>query len=295
MYHLNDLESFAVVVEAGGIVAASRQLNAAPATVSHRIAKLEQVLGVSLFFRSNKGVTLSPEGQAFYEKSGPIIDALHELNESVEDQPNALKGKLRVTIPPWVLNLYLIPKLNEFRRVFPNIQLEFIATDTQRDISDEGIDIAIRVGKLRDSRLLARKLTDDKRIVCASPHYLEAHGAADNLDDLRKHHFVCLPWLRQLTFLDDKGVRITIPNKRCTLMSNAESVSVAIKQGLGIGIRSSLAVRECIKEGRLVELFAGRLADADAPLWYVRPNSRLASQKVEAFYTFCSEALKSHR
>ncbi|TDF39235.1 LysR family transcriptional regulator [Alteromonadaceae bacterium M269] len=295
MYHLNDLESFAAAVEAGGVIAASRQLNTAPATISHRISKLEQTLGVSLFFRSSRGITLSPEGQAFYERLGPIIDALHELNESVENKPNALKGKLRVTIPPWVLNLYLMPKLADFKQVFPNIQLEFVATDTQRDISDEGIDIAIRVGKLPDSRLLARKLADDRRIVCASPLYLDTHGTPETVEDLLRYHFVCLPWLRQLTFVDSKGQSVTVPNKKCTLISNAESLSVAMKQGVGIGIRSWLAVRDCIEKGELVEVLPGCLANAEAPLWYVRPNSRLASQKVETFYEFCFQAINSPR
>ncbi len=238
-------------------------------------------------------MTLSPEGQALYERLRPIVDALGELQDSVEGRQQKLAGKLRITVPPWVLNQYFLPRLNTFKERHPKLQLEFIATDIQRDISYEGIDVAIRVGQLADSQLLARKLAHDERILCASPKYLAQTGEIHSLDDLQTRHSVCLPWLRQWQLRDNDGQRITVKNPYCTLVSTAESVTEALKHGIGIGIKSRLAVNNYLDTGELVEVLQGALLEAQAPIWFVRPNSRLGSRKVEAFYEFCQSAFSA--
>ncbi|MCY7297095.1 LysR family transcriptional regulator [Alteromonas sp. a30] len=291
MYHVNDLTSFVAVIETGGIIAAAKQLDIPTATLSHRITKLEKITGTSLFFRSNKGVRLTPEGQTFYEKLLPILDAITDLNDSLSPHPHSLQGKLRITIPPWVLNLFILPNLASFQAQHPKLQLEFIATGHQRDISDEGIDLAIRVGKLPDSRLLARKIIDDKRILCASPAYLAEFGEPQTIDELKHHRSVCLPWLKQWHCLDEQHQRVTLNHSQSMLLSNAECLSAAIKQGLGIGMRSQLAVHACIQKGELVEILPNRLVDNESPLWCIRPNSRLPSQKADLFYRFCKEVI----
>ena len=293
MYHINDLISFTKVVETGGMASASEQLAVAVATLSHRIAKLEHALGVSLFFRTNKGMTLSPEGQMVYEKIVPILDAMQDMHDSVGNHPSEVKGKLRVTLPSWILNQYVLPTLSQFKTRHPALQLELIVTDAQRDISYEGIDVAIRVGTLPDSRLLARKLADDRRVLCASPSYLKIQPAPSQVSELRTHHRICLPWLRHWTLINATGERTTLQNNDATLVTNADSLSQAMLQGMGIGMRSYLAVAPLLKAGTLVEVLPASLVNAEAPVWFVRPNSRLPSEKVEQFYRFCQAAFAS--
>lgn len=292
MYHVNDLKSFVTTVEVNGIIAAAKQLNVSVATVSHRIAKLESVTGSALFYRGNKGVSLTPEGHAFYEKLVPILDAMDALNESVSPALGQLTGKLRVTLPPWILNRFILPNLHCFKAQHPKLQFEFIATDNQRDISDEGIDVAIRVGQLPDSQLLARKVIDDERILCAAATYLKKHATPKSLEDLQTHQIVCLPWLRRWSFLGENKSRAQFMPSTPILVSDAESLNVALKSGLGIGMRSRLAIEQDLQRGELVQVLPQQLIHNQAPIWFIRPNSRLASPKTERFFEFCQQVIK---
>ncbi|MEH6818303.1 MAG: LysR family transcriptional regulator, partial [Pseudoalteromonas distincta] len=151
MYNLSDLETFIAVVENKGVLAAAREQRLSPATVSHRLSKLERELATVLVFRDSRRVRLSPAGEIFYTRVGAIMEALHDAEHSIGARSSSVSGLLRVTMPPWIFSKYVMPRLNELEQAYPELKLDFLITDHFVNVVDDAQDVAIRVGQLNDS------------------------------------------------------------------------------------------------------------------------------------------------
>ena len=187
MYSLSDLETFIAVVENKGVLAAAREQRLSPATVSHRLSKLERELATVLVFRDSRRVRLSPAGEVFYTRIGAIIEALRDAEHSIGARSSSVSGLLRVTMPPWVFSKYVMPRLNEFEHAFPDLKLDFLITDQFVNVVDDAQDVAIRVGQLNDSGLLSRKIVNNSRVLCAAPSYIKKHSMPTTITELEKH------------------------------------------------------------------------------------------------------------
>lgn len=286
MYTINELETFVAIVENKGVVSAANALNISSATVSHRLSKLERILGTVLVFRDSRNVRPSAEGEEFYQRVGDILAALYDAEFAIGARDSGISGRLRVTLPPWVFSLYILPNLAKFEQQYPKVVLDFLVTDHFVNVVDDAQDVAVRVGTLANSGLLARKITHNRRILCASPDYLRLHSPIKDVQMLSEHRFVCLPWQKQLKLLHNDGNVFTFnANTRFTI-SNSDNMTQALQAGHGIGIKSELAIKRCLASGALVEVLPNVLAAPEAPVWFLRPQNSLATWQHEKLKLF---------
>lgn len=286
MYSIDDLKTFVAIADRGGITSAAEAQGLSPATVSHRLSKIETYLGVTLFHRSSRVVTLSAEGAAFHERVVDILEALGDAEMDIGSHGGQLRGHLRVTMAPWILSRFILPKLGPFQERHDGLTLEFLAVDRYVNLVEERQDFAIRVGVLTDSSFLVRKVADNHRILCASPGYIERFGRPRTPADLVDHRGVCLPWQRDWG-LQGHGIAHPI------VVSNSDTLTDAAVNGLGIAMKSRLAVIRELEKGQLVEVLGGKIQRREAPISSLRPANLKDSRKVDAFAEFVSACFAS--
>ncbi|UZE48531.1 LysR family transcriptional regulator [Rhodopseudomonas sp. P2A-2r] len=248
-----EMEVFARVVELGGFSAAARAFRMSPSAVSKLISRLEARLGVRLINRSTRKLQLTPEGSAFYKHATRILDemATAEREAAVGATPS---GLLRVnTSVPFGLHR-LLPLLPDFARRYPDIKVEVTLTDTVVDLLEQRADVAIRVGAMRESRLLARKLGDSRMVVVASPAYLAERGVPNTPDDLAGHNlldFGFSKWKNGWPFRERDGRTITVIPSGNALVSDGEAMQHLALAGMGIARLTRFHVEDDIAGGRL--------------------------------------------
>ncbi len=285
MYNLTDLQTFVSIVDNNSIHRAAAAQQVSVATVSLRLSKLEKALSTVLVFRDSRKLELSSAGEVFYQRVCAILEALRDAEYQIGARRSSISGVLRVTMPPWIFSKFVMPRLMEFEQQYPDLKLEFLINDQFVNVVEDKQDVAVRVGSLSDSAILARKLCDNHRILCASPRYLERYGTPDSLARLAEHRWVVLPWQRQLKMQESGKVRTFNVDARFTV-SNSDYMTQALLAGHGIGIKSYIAIREALQSGSLVEVLPGMLASGEAPVWFLKPQNSLTTRKTEAFFEF---------
>lgn len=285
MYNLTDLQTFVSIVDNNSIHRAAAAQQVSVATVSLRLSKLEKALSTVLVFRDSRKLELSSAGEVFYQRVCAILEALRDAEYQIGARRSSISGVLRVTMPPWIFSKFVMPRLMEFEQQYPDLKLEFLINDQFVNVVEDKQDVAVRVGSLSDSAMLARKLCDNHRILCASPLYLERYGTPDSLARLAEHRWVVLPWQRQLKMQESGKVRTFNVDARFTV-SNSDYMTQALLAGHGIGIKSYIAIREALQSGSLVEVLPGMLASGEAPVWFLKPQNSLTTRKTEAFFDF---------
>lgn len=249
-----DMEVFTRVVEVGGFSAAARALRMSPSAVSKLIARLETRLGVRLINRSTRKLQLTPEGTAYYDRAIRILDDINtaEREAAVGATP---RGRVRVnTSVPFGLH-WLLPLLPGFLKRYPGVNVDVALTDIVVDLMEERADIAIRVGPLRESRLLARKLGASRMVVVAAPSYLKQHGTPRAPADLSKHNMLGFCFSKQIDgwpFRDDGGGIISVMPVGNALVSDGEAMQKLAVAGAGLARLARFHVDGDIKAGRLV-------------------------------------------
>jgi len=190
MGQLEDMQVFIRVVEAGGISRAAEQLGLAKSAVSRRLADLESRLGVRLLNRSTRISSLTEAGHGFYARSIKIIDDVAELNAITNDTNSTLTGIINLAVPLSFGLSHLAPAIDAFLKLHPELKINIDFSDRHKNLIEEGLDLAVRIADLKDSSLVARKISPIKTIICASPDYLKKHGAPVALDDLKHHQLL---------------------------------------------------------------------------------------------------------
>ncbi len=292
MYSIPDLETFVAVARGGGITAAARQLGISGATVSHRIGKLEQVLKVTLFLRNSRSFALTDEGRIFLERIEGILDDLYQAEAEAGGGNTSLRGHLRVTLSPWILSRFIMPHLGGFRRAHPQLAIEFLAVDRFVSLVEERQDCAIRVGQLTSSSLIARKLSRNDRIICASPGFLSEYGVPRTIGDLQDAPWVCLPWQMRFDLRAPNGTVGQIAIRPNVTVSHSDMLTEGAAQGLGLAVKSRLAVQEELDAGKLVEVMPGTLHPSEAPIWFVTSPDARSGRKTKAFADLCAVAFR---
>jgi len=283
MYGVADLQTFVAVARGANVTAAARRLGISTATASHRIAKLERALNVTLFRRNSRAVALTDEGRLFFERVEGVLADLAQAEEDVGGGAAPLRGQLRATLSPWILSRFIMPRLGAFRAAHPELTLTFLSVDRFVSLAEEGQDCAIRVGALADSALRAFKLCDTDRVICASPSFIAQHGPFGCLEALSDAPWLSSPWQTRVDLTDAAGRRRTIRLARMIEVSSADMLTEGAAQGLGLAVKSRLAIGAELAAGDLVEVAAGRLHAPDAPIWFVQSPEARVDRKVEAF------------
>jgi DNA-binding transcriptional LysR family regulator len=283
-----EMEAFVAVVEAQGFSAAAPGLGLTPSAVSKLITRLESRLGVRLLQRTTRAIHLTADGEAFYEQARRIVGEIAALEAELTDRRGTPQGLLRVTTSLAFSTHQLAPVIGEFLERYPDVQLELIPTDRVVDLVEEGVDLAVRLGRLADSSFMARKIGDDVRLVCAAPAYLARHGTPQHPDELKRHSCILN---RDRTdqgrwpFRIDGQIREVEVGCRIAIGDGEGQLRLAL-QGLGIVRLTRLTVAGAIRSGELVSLLKEFSAEEPVPIHVVYPHRRHLAPKVTAFVDF---------
>jgi DNA-binding transcriptional LysR family regulator len=282
---LDQIETFAAVVEHGGFAAAARILGKDPSVLSRRIDALERQLGVRLLSRTTRQVGLTEVGAAYLQKIRIILAELTAANVEAAEGAARPRGLLRVTMPGTFARLWVVPWLPAFLREYPEIEIELDLGDRFFDLIEEKFDLAIRLGGLADSSLVVRHLATFDTVLCASPAYLAEAGTPHTLEDLQKHRFLRLtvPNFWPDWRLRRGGERITVHVPRQLRTDDGSSMVLAALGGGGIMLASEWSCSMHINEGRLVRVLPDWKMDHEGNAQIVLPPGRLVPAKTRVF------------
>lgn len=291
MNYLENLKTFVTVVDIGTITQAAEQLYIAKSAVSRRLAELEEHLGVQLFHRTTRSMTLTAEGQAFYERSRVILDELLEAENEVKSTRQHLKGKFKITAPLTFGIEHLSPLLNEFLKLHPELELDLDFSDRNVDLIEEGFDLALRVGDLADSTLKAKVLAPIRRVICASPEYLAKYGEPTTLEQLSTHpllRYSLIPLRDALFYRDEQGIPVPFTMPVRLSANNGTFLMQAAIAGQGIVMLPSFIVYQAIEQGQL-KVILPQLHWEQVNLYAVYPPTRHLSQRVRRLIDFLQQ------
>ena len=289
--HASEMAAFVRVVDAKGFSAAAPALGLTPSAVSKLVTRLEARLGVRLLQRTTRALHLTQEGDAFYESARRIVDDIETLESRIVDGRGAPQGLLRVTTSLAFATHQLTPILAEFLARYPAIQFALLPTDRLVDMVEEGVDIAIRIGRLADTSFMARRIGEDKRVICASPDYLARHGTPRRPQDLLRHECILSrerAYLNRWSFRIEDEIREIAVGGRLAVDEGDTQLQLAL-QGIGIVRLTRLTVAQAVRAGRLVSLLPDFSAEQPLPINAVYPHRRHLAPKVPAFVDFLIE------
>jgi DNA-binding transcriptional LysR family regulator len=287
-----DLEIFARVAKSGNMSLVERDMRTSPAVISKRIGLLERSLGARLFQRTTRQLTLTEAGEGYFKHAVDILNRAAEAEEFVRSSNNTPSGLLRVTAPTTFARLHLAPLLPQFVACYPDIQLNLHVTDDFIDIIRDNFDIAIRVGELSNSSLIARKLSSDKRVICAAPSYLKRAGVPKSLAELGDHN--CLsPDAQEVWRLEGADGQHQLRVKGTILSNSAEIIREALICGLGIGLRSVWEIGPELESGALTVVLPQYHGSSKVAIYAVYPSRDFRPTKAHAFIEFLTKHLGS--
>lgn len=295
MARYEEIVSFINAVELSSLSETARELNLSPSTISKQINNLEQHLGVRLLNRTTRSIAPTEAGELFYEQCRRAIADLEKAEANIRELQDEPQGVLRITAPEDFARLHLNQLFIEFARTYPKLNLELLFTDRTVDLLSEKVDVAIRIGNLADSSLVARRLGTCRRVVCASPEYLEARGIPQKPEDLRSHECVRYEFLEQT-----RGWRFEIDGKQRTIQpkgrfqaDNGWIIKDLAVAGLAIGFLPTFLIGEELKSGRLVTILDDYLR-ADTEISAVYQSRANLSNKIRVFIDFLAERFHQH-
>jgi DNA-binding transcriptional LysR family regulator len=253
------MATFVRVAELGSLSAAARELDLTQPAVSQQIAGLERHLRTRLLNRSTRKLTLTASGETYLARARQILDEVAEVEDDLLSLSSELKGSLRVQAPSGLGQSYLAPLIVEFHRQHPGLTVELILDDHLVDLVEQGVDVALRLGTLTSSGLIARKLGSVSRILVASPGYIAAHGRPITPDELAQRDHVRFSWTaagEPLTLIGPEGV--VMVDVRSSFRANNSFVLIeALRSGLGVGGAQLPLVQDLLEKGELVQVMEG--------------------------------------
>ncbi|SMH61557.1 LysR family transcriptional regulator [Azospirillum agricola] len=282
---LDEVSAFLAVVDTGGFAPAARVLGRDASVVSRRVSALERRLGVRLLERTTRRVTPTEAGRRFADRARVALTLLADAEREAADAGAAPRGTLRLSLPEAFGRLWVAPLLPGFLTAFPHVRIEAFYSDRFVDLVGEGVDLAIRIGRLRDSSLVARKLGVERRLVCAAPSYLAARGTPRTPTDLAAHDGLLFALFDSPSdwHFGRGGERVQVRVSGPLLTDNAESLVHAVVAGTGVMLCSEWLVGRELTSGQLVRLLPDWAVGGEAAIHLVRPSGRFTAGKTRAF------------
>lgn len=290
---LENMQVFVRVVELGSLSAAGRHLRLSPAVVSHRLQQLENHLGVRLLNRTTRQVQATEQGSAYYEACQEVIAALAHAESVVAETGGTPRGNLRVTAPLGFGRRILAPLIPAFLQRYPQLDVRLRLSDHLLDLLREAVDVAVRLAVMTDSSLIARKVADCPRLLCAAPSYLASHGTPERPEDLRDHQCLLLrfPGSQQFrwTLRTPDGPEAFAVAGRMDA-DDGDLLTEWALSGQGIVLKPAFEVADHLCHGRLVPILTDFPPDP-VTLAVVYPHRRLLPAKVKVFADFMIEEI----
>lgn len=288
------LQALVGVVEAGGFAPAARRLGLATSSVTRQLDTLEAALGVRLFQRSTRRVNLTAAGQDYYERAVRILADLDEADRAASQETTSPRGILRVSVPVAFARLHIAPVIVKVAHGCPEMQLDIRTTDSMVDLAEERIDLAIRIWGHTDGTLIARRLAAHRRVVCASPAYLERHGVPDTPEDLATHNCLLFAYghdRHDWYFVGPGGPRRVKVGGRLAA-GNSEILREAALGDAGVALLPTWLIGDDVRMGRLRALLTEWTVNPtaeDTAIYAVYLSSRRRSYKLQIFIKYLEE------
>ncbi|MFZ6861469.1 LysR family transcriptional regulator [Undibacterium sp. Ji67W] len=297
MNPLETMKIFVRVAELASFTQAADSLGLPKASVSMAIKQLENALGTRLLQRTTRTVQMTQDGLAYYERSKDMLIDMDELQSMFRQSEVEISGRLRVDMPVGVARAKIIPRLPEFMRAHPKLDIELSSTDRRVDLIREGFDCVIRVGTLVDSNLIARPLGQFKLINCASPEYLKRHGMPLRIDDLDAHQMVHYsPSFGASTSTFDYTIGDQSYQKQVAaaiVVNNADAYQSTCLAGLGIIQAPEIGVLDLLQQGRLIAVLPEYCA-APMPVSMLYPNRRHLPKRTQLFMNWVADVMREY-
>lgn len=297
MDYFEAMSAFVRSAELGSFSKAAAESGAKVSTVSRYVSGLEADLGASLFNRSTRRLHLTEAGQLFYERAKEILSDVDDARNTTRSLNNHPQGLLRISIPLVFGRRHVMAHMRDFLGAYPDIRLDATLTESTVDLIETGTDVAVRMGALVDSTLIVRKLAPLRRILVASPLYLQTHGAPDQPDDLQRHE--CLLYALQPAAAwyyrqaPDATDPIEVRVQGRMRANDIETLREAALSGMGIALLPTWVVGLDVREKALVEVLPGRewliAPGPERAIWAVYPPKKVVAPKVRAFISFLAE------
>lgn len=282
---LEQFMAFAETAKYGGFAAAARAQGVTPSTLAKAVGRLERELGVRLFHRTTRQVKLSADGERLYQRCQRVLAEVEALRSEAAGARAEPQGDLLVSAPVFYGRHFVMPLLCKLTQKYPGLRLEMRLTDSWVDLVRDGIDLAVRIGHLRDSSLVARRVDQESLVLCASASYLAEHGTPRRIEDLAKHKAITWrlpssgrdrPWqLRQ------RGLMVELQPQSRVRVIETEGLVVALKLGMGLCQLPDMVVLDELASGELVEVLPS-CRPPTLPINVVYPSGRLVPSRVRA-------------
>ena len=293
MDRLEAMTILLAAVDTGSLSAASRQLRVPLATVSRRVSELEEHLKIRLLLRGNRKLVLTDAGRAYVASCRRIVDDIAEAERTAAGEYRAPQGELIISVPQVMGRSHVMPVVVDFLRTYPDIRMRVQLTDRNVNLLEEHVDLALRVGDLPDSSMIATRVGLLRQVLCASPTYLKIRGTPRTPADLASHDCVEYEgfWTASNWEFRSGGALQAILTRSRLVVNSAEAAVIAATAGAGIARALSYQTDDLVKAGRLVTLLeAYELAPVPASLMY--PSQRQVPLKMRAFLDFSIPRLR---
>ncbi|HEX6322063.1 MAG TPA: LysR substrate-binding domain-containing protein [Burkholderiales bacterium] len=286
------MQAFIRIVDGGSLSAAARSLGVSLPAVVRTLAGLEEHLGTRLLTRTTRRINLTDDGQQFYERARQILAEVEDAELSMSSARRRPGGTLSLTAPVVYGRLKLMPVLAEYRRRFPDVGVRLLLLDRNVNLIEEGLDLAIRIGALADSSLVATELARVRRVLFASRAYLRRHGSPRHPRELAKHACLSLSVIAPVDHwrFRDQGKELAVKVRPAFVSNSADPVIGMAEAGAGIGVALSYQIERQIAR-RTLQLVLDEYKPAPVPVSALHPHGRLTAAKVREFLALAAAAL----
>ena len=288
MFIWEGVSEFVAVAEAESFTAAAKRLGISTAQVSRQVSALESRLSTKLLYRTTRKVSVTEAGQTYYQYCRQVLDGLEEAERAMTNLQLIPKGKLRLTAPVTYGEKVIAPLVNDFILRYPELEVQLNLTNQKLDLVGGGYDLAIRLGKLEDSSMMAKRLSSRTLYVCASPEYLSTYGVPHSLSELDGHN--CLQGNLDYWRFQDRGKPYNVRVKGNMKCDSGWALLDAALKGIGIVQLPDYYVQPSLACGKLMNLLE-HYQEADDGIWAIYPHNRHLSPKVRMLLDFLDESL----
>lgn len=288
---LEHIRTFVRAVETGSFTAVAMEQHQSQPTVSRQISALEEYLGARLLHRTTRALTLTEEGRNYYAHARVLLDAAEEAASAVRPGA-AATGLLRIAAPLAFARLHLMPRMARFFDAHPELRTEWLLGDRPVDLVEEGVDLAIRIGRITDQGLIARRIGEMRRITVARPDYFARRGRPQHPEDLRQHDCIVYTGLATVDewhFAGPDGAPIVVRVSGRIRVNASEGMRAALLEGLGLAVCPTWLFTDEVETG-LIESVLTDFEPASLPIQAVYPSRRLVPPRVRAFVDFLADA-----
>ncbi len=287
MDRIDAMRTLVTVVTEGSFTRAAERLDMSPQLVSKYVSQLEERLGVRLLNRTTRRISLTEAGTRYIQRARQVLDDIDEMENQLGDLQQGARGQLRISAPVSFATRHLAPLLCRFQQAHPSVSIDLHLNDRKVDIVEEGFDIALRIGHLKSSSLIARFIAPVRLVMCASPAYLARQGTPSRLEDLKHHRYLRYSYIEDNASLPaHQWLRATGREPGGDMISNNGEVLVqAAIEGAGIAIQPTFIAGEAIAAGKLRVLLPEYEPEVMG-LYAVYPHRKLLASKVRCFIDF---------